>query len=127
MSLSRGQNITSWILQLVTAVVLFQTLFFKFTGAKESVYKTWYPITGRWLDFSEATVTVRVDGTFHADVLVPGPVTGFDGRWLNVPSGSIPRPTISSDGQCCIRSAISRATGPPPASTATLIGREIEA
>jgi len=38
MSLSRGQNITSWILQLVAAVVLFQTLFFKFTGAKESVY-----------------------------------------------------------------------------------------
>jgi uncharacterized membrane protein YphA (DoxX/SURF4 family) len=38
MSLSKGQNITSWVLQLVAAVVLFQTLFFKFTGAKESVY-----------------------------------------------------------------------------------------
>jgi putative oxidoreductase len=38
MSLSRGKNITSWILQLVAAVILFQTLFFKFTGAKESVY-----------------------------------------------------------------------------------------
>jgi putative oxidoreductase len=38
MSLSKGQNITSWVLQLVAAVVLFQTLFFKFTGAKESIY-----------------------------------------------------------------------------------------
>jgi putative oxidoreductase len=38
MSLSRGQNIVSWILQLLAAIVLFQTLFFKFTGAKESVY-----------------------------------------------------------------------------------------
>ena len=38
MSLSKGQNILSWVLQLVAAVVLFQTLFFKFTGAKESVY-----------------------------------------------------------------------------------------
>jgi putative oxidoreductase len=38
MSLSRGKNITSWILQLVAAVILFQTLFFKFTGVKESVY-----------------------------------------------------------------------------------------
>src|SRR5580765_4608757 len=38
MSLPKGQNIVSWILQLVAAVVLFQTLFFKFTGAKESVY-----------------------------------------------------------------------------------------
>jgi len=31
-------SITSWILQLVAAVILFQTLFFKFTGAKESIY-----------------------------------------------------------------------------------------
>ena len=37
-SLSRGQNIASWILQLVAAVILFQTLFFKFTAARESVY-----------------------------------------------------------------------------------------
>jgi uncharacterized membrane protein YphA (DoxX/SURF4 family) len=38
MSLSKGLSITSWILQLVAAVILFQTLFFKFTGAKESIY-----------------------------------------------------------------------------------------
>jgi hypothetical protein len=31
-------NIVSWILQLVVAALLFQTLFFKFTGAQESVY-----------------------------------------------------------------------------------------
>jgi hypothetical protein len=36
--LSKGLSITSWILQLVAAVILFQTLFFKFTGAKESIY-----------------------------------------------------------------------------------------
>jgi hypothetical protein len=28
----------SWIFQLIAAVILFQTLFFKFTGAEESVY-----------------------------------------------------------------------------------------
>ena len=38
MHLSKGLSITSWILQLVAAVILFQTLFFKFTGAKESIY-----------------------------------------------------------------------------------------
>ncbi len=38
MTLSKTQTITSWIFQLVAAVILFQTLFFKFTGAKESVY-----------------------------------------------------------------------------------------
>jgi hypothetical protein len=38
MPLSKGLTITSWILQLIAAVILFQTLFFKFTGAKESIY-----------------------------------------------------------------------------------------
>ena len=38
MALSKGQTIASWILQIAVAVILFQTLFFKFTGAAESVY-----------------------------------------------------------------------------------------
>ena len=38
MRLSRGQSITSWILQIIVAVILFQTLFFKFTSAEESKY-----------------------------------------------------------------------------------------
>ena len=38
MELSRTQTTVSWILQLVAAAILFQTLFFKFTGAEESVY-----------------------------------------------------------------------------------------
>ena len=38
MTLSKTQNIISWILQIIVAVILFQTLFFKFTGAAESVY-----------------------------------------------------------------------------------------
>jgi hypothetical protein len=36
--LSKSQMVTSWLLQLTVAVILFQTLFFKFTGAPESVY-----------------------------------------------------------------------------------------
>ena len=35
---SRNMNILSWVLQLIVAAILFQTLFFKFTGATESVY-----------------------------------------------------------------------------------------
>src|SRR5262245_11601947 len=38
MELSRSQSTISWILQLVVAGILFQTLFFKFTGAEESKY-----------------------------------------------------------------------------------------
>lgn len=38
MGLAKRQNLLSWILQIVVAVILLQTLFFKFTGAEESVY-----------------------------------------------------------------------------------------
>ena len=36
--LSRAQTVLSWVLQLAVAGILLQTLFFKFTGAEESVY-----------------------------------------------------------------------------------------
>src|SRR3982751_4961096 len=38
MTLTKAQRIISWVLQIAVAVILFQTLFFKFTGAEESVY-----------------------------------------------------------------------------------------
>ncbi|WP_405775936.1 4'-phosphopantetheinyl transferase [Streptomyces sp. NBC_00859] len=57
-------------------------------SAKESVYKAWYPLAGRWLGFEDAVITVDPDaGTFTARLLVPGPVlageplAGFDGTW----------------------------------------------
>ncbi len=36
--LTKGERITSWIAQLAVAFILLQTLFFKFTGAAESIY-----------------------------------------------------------------------------------------
>ena len=33
--------------------------------AKEAVYKAWYPLTRRWLDFSDLSVALRTDGTFR--------------------------------------------------------------
>ncbi|KOV63877.1 4'-phosphopantetheinyl transferase [Streptomyces sp. NRRL WC-3618] len=62
-------------------------------SAKESVYKAWFPLTGRWLDFSEAEIAFTAasgphpHGTFRARLLVPGPVVdgrvlgSFDGLW----------------------------------------------
>lgn len=38
MPLSKIQLFLSWALQLIVAVILFQTLFFKFTGAEESKF-----------------------------------------------------------------------------------------
>jgi enterobactin synthetase component D / holo-[acyl-carrier protein] synthase len=58
-------------------------------SAKESVYKAWFPLTRRWLNFEEAAITINpAEGTFYAWLLVAGPVldghrlTGFTGRWL---------------------------------------------
>lgn len=31
-------NIIGWVLRIIVAIILFQTLYFKFTGAEESVY-----------------------------------------------------------------------------------------
>jgi 4'-phosphopantetheinyl transferase EntD len=60
--------------------------------AKESVYKAWFPLTGRWLGFEDADVTIEPDGTFAARLLLAAPSavpgvgpplpTGFAGRWL---------------------------------------------
>jgi 4'-phosphopantetheinyl transferase EntD len=56
-------------------------------SAKESVYKAWYPLTGRWLDFQAAEVTLDPAGAFTAALRVPGPVVDgaavdvFAGRW----------------------------------------------
>jgi 4'-phosphopantetheinyl transferase EntD len=55
---------------------------------KESVYKAWFPLTGRWLGFEDASVDIDPGGTFTARLLVAGPVvngatvTSFAGRWL---------------------------------------------
>jgi 4'-phosphopantetheinyl transferase EntD len=58
--------------------------------AKEAVYKAWFPLTGRWLGFADADITIdATDGTFSARLLVPVPAPagsplgdGFTGRWL---------------------------------------------
>ncbi|MEU0031413.1 4'-phosphopantetheinyl transferase superfamily protein [Streptomyces sp. NPDC006335] len=62
-------------------------------SAKESVYKAWFPLTGKWLEFTEADIHILVDlgqpggGILRAELLVPGPLVGgerrgvFEGRW----------------------------------------------
>ena len=58
-------------------------------SAKESVYKAWFPLTGRWLGFHDADVTIdAAGGTFDVRLLAPAaddggiPLSGFAGRWL---------------------------------------------
>jgi 4'-phosphopantetheinyl transferase EntD len=58
-------------------------------SAKESVYKAWYPLTGRWLGFEDARLTIDPVGTFTAKLLIDGartdggpPLTELRGRFL---------------------------------------------
>ena len=59
-------------------------------SAKESVYKAWYPLTRRWLDFADAELTVNPQaGSFRARILIDGgrlaggaPLTELTGRYL---------------------------------------------
>jgi 4'-phosphopantetheinyl transferase EntD len=65
-------------------------------SAKEAVFKAWFPLTRRWLDFDEARISFSVPGggdgpqtgRFHAALLVAAPryrggaVSGFSGRFV---------------------------------------------
>jgi 4'-phosphopantetheinyl transferase EntD len=57
-------------------------------SAKESVYKTWYPLTGRWLGFEDARLRFDVEAsTFGAEILTDGStlrgpgLSSLTGRW----------------------------------------------
>ncbi|MBB6473735.1 4'-phosphopantetheinyl transferase family protein [Sphaerisporangium rubeum] len=61
-------------------------------SAKESVYKSWFPLTKRWLDFEDIIVSLDATrGEFSARLRVPGPrvngqqLSRFTGRWLAGP------------------------------------------
>ena len=56
--------------------------------AKEAVYKAWFPLTGQWLGFADADITIdATERAFTARLQVPAPVingsplTSFNGRW----------------------------------------------
>lgn len=57
-------------------------------SAKESTYKAWYPLTGRWLGFEDAHIVFDNGGTFTSALTVEPPTVGtrvlrqFTGRWL---------------------------------------------
>jgi enterobactin synthetase component D / holo-[acyl-carrier protein] synthase len=74
--------------------------------AKEAVYKAWFPLTGRWLGFEDADITISPrDLTFTARLLVPAPVVGdlpvavFAGRWLADDSLTMTAVTVAPQGR----------------------------
>jgi len=53
-------------------------------SVKETIYKAWFPFTGRWLSFHDVDLTCDPDGWFNAQVLVeaPPPLTVIVGRFV---------------------------------------------
>ena len=60
--------------------------------AKEATYKTWFPLTHRWLGFEDAHISFTVDGSgsaggFESRILIDPraesgpPLTSLSGRW----------------------------------------------
>ena len=67
-----------WIAAQCAPEVRWDLLFF---SAKESVYKAWFPLTGRWLGFEDVRIEIDLAGHgFTAQVAAGGPRV-FHGRY----------------------------------------------
>jgi uncharacterized membrane protein YphA (DoxX/SURF4 family) len=78
-----GLTILSWVLRLVAAVILLQTLFFKFTGASESVYiftkvgaEPWGRIGSGVVELIAAVLLLTPRFTWLGSVLALGVMAG---------------------------------------------------
>ena len=73
-------------------------------SAKESVYKAWFPLTGRWLGFEDVDLSLDPGGTFAARLLTDAAraggflLTGFACRWLASDGFIVTAVTVPSGG-----------------------------
>ena len=89
--MSRSQNIVSWATQLVVAGILLQTLFFKFTGAEESVYifttvgaEPWGRIGSGVLELVAAILLLTPTLAPYGSILTIGLMAGAIGSHLTL-------------------------------------------
>jgi hypothetical protein len=83
--MSKSQAVVSWVLQIVIAGILLQTLFFKFTGAEESVYI--FSSVGRFVGVSAVEPWGRIgSGVIEliASILLLLPATASLGAMLTI-------------------------------------------
>ena len=90
--LTRPQRVFSWLLQIIVAVILLQTLFFKFTGAEESVYI--FSTVGRFVGIAGVEPWGRIgSGVFELIaailLLIPGTVSLGAALTMGVMAGAI--------------------------------------
>lgn len=90
--LTRPKTLFSWLLQITIAVILLQTLFFKFTGAEESVYI--FSTVGRFAGVSGVEPWGRIgSGVFELIaailLLIPATVSVGSALTMGVMTGAI--------------------------------------
>lgn len=83
MTLSRTLNIIDWVVRIIVAVLLLQTLFFKFTGAQESVYifttlgaEPWGRIGSGVVELIAALLLVIPRTAVYGAILALGTISG---------------------------------------------------
>src|SRR5262249_9203531 len=84
-NLTRPQTVASWTLQLAVAGILLQTLFFKFTGAEESVFI--FSSVGRFVGIAAVEPWGRIGSgvvELVASMLLLVPVTASLGAILTI-------------------------------------------
>ena len=79
MELSKGLLILSWICRIIVAIILLQTLYFKFTGAEESkyIFSTLMGAENEWIGRIGSGVVELI-----ATVLILNPSTAWLGALL---------------------------------------------
>jgi putative oxidoreductase len=84
-NLTRAQTAGSWLLQLIVAGILLQTLFFKFTAAEESVYI--FTAVGQFVGFAGVEPWGRIGSgvvELAAAILLLVPATASLGAILTI-------------------------------------------
>lgn len=88
---STGVNVFSWILRITAAAILLQTLFFKFTGAPESVYiftkvhaEPWGRIGSGFIELIAAILLLTPRFNWLGSLLALGMMAGAIGSHLTV-------------------------------------------
>lgn len=88
---STAVNVFSWILRITAAAILLQTLFFKFTGAPESVYiftkvhaEPWGRIGSGFIELIAAILLLTPRFNWLGSLLALGMMAGAIGSHLTV-------------------------------------------
>ncbi len=104
MALSKALNIVDWLLRIIVAVILLQTLLFKFTGAKESVYifttlgaEPWGRIGSGFVELIASVLLLIPRSAVYGAILALGTISGA--IFAHVTKLGISLPAVADRGE----------------------------